>query len=335
MEQWNTRDYHVGGEPVRVLTDGYRNLPGSTMAEKRAALMADGRVQCTIREPRGHAGMYAAVLTAPVSSASRLGVIFACNDRCFPMFCGHALLGSARAAVEAGMIPGLAQGENRFFLDVPSGTVEAVVTLRDGVVKEVSFVNQPCFVLAKQVEVSALGLTLPVDVVWSGSFMAYVSAEALGAPLSPAVIPRAMELGYAIDIALRELVPAFSHPLEPAFQLKNSGALVCFVTAAEGQGDVLRTRTLNIIDRNNYDRGAAGTATCGRLALLYDQGMVLPGQALHNYALTGRHYDAVLEGITTVGNHPAIIPRLTAETFPMGESTFCLAEDDPFPEGFL
>ena len=333
MQCWMTRDYHVSGEPVRVFPDGYWNLPGSSMLEKRTALMTDERIQCTIREPRGHDGMYAAVFTAPVSSGSTLGVLFACNENCFPMFCGHALLGAVRAAAELGLVPNLRDGENRFLLDVPSGTVEAVVDMVQGEVRQVSFINQPCFVIARQVPVSEN--VWPVDVVWSGSFMAYVPAEILGEPISPAVIPRALELGYAIESALRAMSPGFVHPVHSEYKLQKSGALICFVTPVQADGADLRAETLNIIDRNNYDRGAAGTATCGRLALLWEQGIAAPGQTLYNYCLTGQHYDAALNTVTTVAGHGAIVPQLTANIYPMGESRFCLSDDDPFPHGFL
>ena len=334
-KEWKTIDYHVGGEAVRVFQTKYEHLSGATMLQKRENLKKDILIQCTIREPRGHAGMYAAVLTEPVEKESAVGALFACNDRCFPMFCGHALLGAACAAVDLGWVSAPENGSVHFRIDVPSGTVEAVVERKKGKIIHVAFVNQPCFVLETEypVQTSKFGI-IPVAVAWSGSFMTYVPAEVLGDRLDASVIPKAMELGYEIDCKLREGNHDFVHP-EKSLHLRDSGSLVCFVTDPIPCDGGYRANTLNIIDKNNYDRGAAGTATCARAALLQKQGLQMEGKTLFNYCITGQHYDAKVLALTKAGEIEAVIPELSAKVYPMGESSFCVMPDDPFPEGFL
>lgn len=333
--RWKTLDFHVGGEAVRVFQSGCGEPQGRTMMEKRTWLQQDPLVQCTIREPRGHAGMYAAVLTEPVEEGSRFGVLFACNTFVFPMFCGHAFLGAVCGAVHMGRVGCLAEGENRFPVDVPSGTVEAAVVLENGKIKRVAFVDQPCFALAQDMPVETEGFgVIPVSVAWAGSFMAYVPEKYLGTPIGSEAVPKALEMGHAIEQALKYCAADFRHPLRPELRLKNIGALICFVTDAEMEGNALKAKTLNIIDRNNYDRGAAGTGTCGRLAMLHAQGIPVIGKTLYNYCITGQHYDAF--GITEaeVSGRQAVIAELTAKVYEMGESSFCLDGADPFPQGF-
>lgn len=331
---WSTVDYHVGGEPVRIIEKGIREPKGSSMLEKRQEFMKEPLVSCTIREPRGHAGMYAAMLTAPVERESSFGVIFACNERCFPMFCGHAFLGAVYYAVQEGIVNAKLNGETRFYVDVPSGTVEAVVTRKEGEIVKTAFVNQPCFILKENTEIILPEIgRVTVDIVWSGSFMAYVSAGVVGETLGYDVVPQALAAGYAIETALKKEYD-FYNPLKPEYRMKKTGALVCFVTEPERQSEhIVKANTLNIIDRNNYDRGAAGTATCGRLALFEKRGQIKKGDSFYNYCLTGQHYTATLLEQKTVLGIPAIIPELTADVYEMGRSTFFLTEKDPFPEG--
>jgi len=62
----NIIDAHVAGEPLRLITGGLL-LKGSTLLEKREYMMKhyDFVRSAAMLEPRGHADMYGAVLTAP------------------------------------------------------------------------------------------------------------------------------------------------------------------------------------------------------------------------------------------------------------------------------
>lgn len=70
-------DFHVAGEPFRLITSGFPEIIGSTMEEKRryAAEHLDDLRRLTILEPRGHDDMYGGFLTPPVNEESDLGVV--------------------------------------------------------------------------------------------------------------------------------------------------------------------------------------------------------------------------------------------------------------------
>jgi len=62
-------DAHAEGEPLRVVTGGIGSIPGRTILEKRryAQDHLDGLRRTLMFEPRGHADMYGAIVTEPVT----------------------------------------------------------------------------------------------------------------------------------------------------------------------------------------------------------------------------------------------------------------------------
>ena len=73
-----TIDAHTAGEPLRVVTGGYPELPGRTILEKRRYALdhLDHLRRALMWEPRGHADMYGCVLTPPVTADGDVGVVF-------------------------------------------------------------------------------------------------------------------------------------------------------------------------------------------------------------------------------------------------------------------
>ena len=94
-----TIDAHAAGEPLRVIVSGLPPIPGKTMLEKRryAREHLDSMRTALMWEPRGHSDMYGAIPTEPVSSDSRLGVLFLHNEG-FSTMCGHGIIALATVA---------------------------------------------------------------------------------------------------------------------------------------------------------------------------------------------------------------------------------------------
>ena len=169
--------------------------------------------------------------------------------------------------------------------------------------------------------------------------MAFVSSEVLPGTIGEQVIPEALKIGYEIGESLLKWKPELCHPVKSELRLGETGALICFIDpVSDGSKEgVLVSKTLNIIDRNVYDRGAAGTSTTARMALLAEKGVDISGKTLLNHSFTGSHYDAawVRNGEDEQLKKAYVISRLSAEVCPMGKCSFELAPDDPFPDGFL
>ena len=79
---YTTIECHTGGEPLRIVTGGVPRLPGDTILAKRrwAREHLDHVRRALILEPRGHADMYGAYVTEPVTAAADMGVVFMHNE---------------------------------------------------------------------------------------------------------------------------------------------------------------------------------------------------------------------------------------------------------------
>src|SRR5215469_5162647 len=157
MLSLNTIDAHAAGEPLRLIVGGFPSPRGKTMLEKRdwLARHADHLRRALMLEPRGHADMYGAVLTEPVSPGSHAGVLFMHNEG-YSTMCGHGIIAVTTIALERGLLMPGGDGVSIVY-DAPAGVVRARARLRseardrptdDGVrVESVAFVNVPSFVL--------------------------------------------------------------------------------------------------------------------------------------------------------------------------------------------
>ncbi len=80
-------------------------------------------------EPRGHADMYGAILTEPVTPGSHAGVLFMHNEG-YSTMCGHGVIAVTTIALERGLImPG--QDGDAVVYDSPAGTIRARARWRE------------------------------------------------------------------------------------------------------------------------------------------------------------------------------------------------------------
>src|SRR2546423_1839222 len=174
---------HAAGEPLRVVLDGIAAIPGDTIVAKRAWAREhlDGIRRGLMFEPRGHADMYGAILTAPTTPDADLGVLFMHNEGWSTM-CGHGIIALTTVAPETGMLP----ARDVVRIDAPAGRITARPT-RDGArVTSVAFENVPSFVLALDESVAVPGLgDIRYDVAFGGAFYAYVDVAQVGLSIEP------------------------------------------------------------------------------------------------------------------------------------------------------
>jgi proline racemase len=187
-ENWlkiKTIDCHTEGEPLRIIIDGFPEIPGATILERRRWLKRnlDSLRTALMWEPRGHADMYGCIITSPVTADADIGILFIHNEG-YSTMCGHGIIGIAAVVFEAGMFS-MKEPESAIKIDTPAGPVIAHARISDGRVRSVRFRNVPSFVLAmdETVEVKGLG-KVRYDVAFGGAFYAYVQAEDLALNLS-------------------------------------------------------------------------------------------------------------------------------------------------------
>jgi len=121
-----TVESHAAGEPLRMVTGGLDPIPGGTILDKRrfARERLDGVRRGLMFEPRGHADMYGAILTEPVTPDGDAGVLFMHNEGWSTM-CGHGVIAVVTVALEIGLLAERAVVR----LDTPAGRVSARVAI--------------------------------------------------------------------------------------------------------------------------------------------------------------------------------------------------------------
>jgi hypothetical protein len=124
-----TIDAHAGGEPLRLIVDGFPAPRGRSMLDKREWLAQhqDHLRRALVLEPRGHTDMYGAILTEAVSPGSHAGVLFMHNEGCSTM-CGHGIIAVTTIALERGLLMPGGDGLTVIY-DTPAGTVRATARL--------------------------------------------------------------------------------------------------------------------------------------------------------------------------------------------------------------
>src|SRR5438309_6673880 len=125
MIELRTIDAHAAGEPLRLIVGGFPSPHGRTMLDKREWLKrhADHLRRTLMLEPRGHADMYGAILTEPVSPGSHAGVLFMHNEG-YSTMCGHGVVAVTTIALERGLLLPGGDGATVVY-DSPAGTIRA------------------------------------------------------------------------------------------------------------------------------------------------------------------------------------------------------------------
>ena len=118
-------EYHVGGQPVRVIVEGVPSPQGRTQPQKAAwfARHADRCRRGLVLAPRGHADMNAVLLTEPSSPEAHAGLVFL-DASGYPRFAMPGVMAAAAAAVEHSLVSaGAGASEPALVFDTPAGVV--------------------------------------------------------------------------------------------------------------------------------------------------------------------------------------------------------------------
>jgi proline racemase len=325
-----TIDAHTEGEPLRVITGGFPDLPGDTILARRAYLKEnmDHLRKALMWEPRGHADMYGCILTPSITPEADLGVLFMHNEG-FSTMCGHGIIGLTTVALETGILP-RGEPETSVKIDTPAGLVTARAKVADDRVKSVSFQNVPSFVFAmdKVVQVPGLG-EVKYDVAFGGAFYAYVKAEDVGLACKPEEYRTLIEKGTAIKQAVMESLPVV-HPFEQDLNFLYG---TIFVAPPQAQG--AHSRNVCIFAGGELDRSPTGTGVSGRLALLHERGEIDLNQPIVIESIIGTRFKGRIIETTNFGPYSAVIPEVEGSAYIIGRHEFLIDPEDPLQEGFI
>jgi trans-L-3-hydroxyproline dehydratase len=323
-------DAHTGGEPFRVIVDGFPGLPGSTILEKRryAKEHYDHLRTALMWEPRGHADMYGCLLTPPTTPEADFGILFMHNEGFSPM-CGHGIIGIATVVLETGMFP-IEEPVTTLKINSPAGLITAYAHIEHGQVKNVSFHNVPSFVAAADqiVDVPGLG-KIRYDLAFGGGFYAYVNAEEVGVTCSAEDFRPLIEKGMAIKRAIMQS-RAIEHPFEPDLSFLYG---TIFVGRPVEAGS--HSRNVCIFAEGEVDRCPTGTGVSGRLAIHHHRGEIRLHQPITIESIIGSKFTGQVIGETRFGEYAAIIPEVRGEAHLVGRNEMWINPNDPLKNGFI
>ena len=309
VERIHIVDSHTGGEPTRIIVSGGPDLGRGSVAEQleRFRLDHDYLRSALANEPRGSEVVVGGILCRPSDPASAAGVIFFNNVGYLGM-CVHGTIGLITTLAYLGKIT---YGDHR--IETPVGTVTA--TLHE--TGEVTVVNVASTRTAAKVTVQVPGYgAVTGDVAWGGNWFFLVDNTPL--ELNTANIEKLTEFAWAIRQALansgikgsdgKEIdhVELFRPSRKPGIQSQN------FV----------------LCPGKAYDRSPCGTGTSAKLACLYADGKLNPGEVWRQESIVG----SVFEGQVRVEDGQ-VLPIIKGSAFITSEADVILDPRDPFRNG--
>lgn len=307
MKRVQVLDSHTGGEPTRLVIDGFPHLGTGSMAERRRLLAEqhDHWRAATMLEPRGNDVLVGALLCEPVDPTACAGVIFFNNSGYLGM-CGHGTIGLVVSLAHLGRIqPGVHR------IETPVGTVQA--TLHDD--RSVSVRNVPAYRYRKAVSLEMPGHgTVTGDIAWGGNWFFLIA-----------------EHGQRIAGDNLEALTAYTWAVRQALQAQSirgeDGGEVDHIElfADDAQAD---SRNFVLCPGKAYDRSPCGTGTSAKLACLAADGKLQPGEIWCQASVIGSQFTASYEP-----DGERIIPTIRGRAHLSAEATLLIENDDPFAWG--
>ena len=299
-------DSHTGGEPTRLVLDGFPDLAALPLPQRVEALRAkhDKFRAAVASEPRASDVMVGAYLLPPVEPGSVASVIYFNNVGYLGM-CGHGTIGVIATLQYLGKI---SAGVHR--LDTPVGTVTCTL-MADG---SVAIENIASYRFKKAVTVDVDGFgAVSGDIAWGGNWFFLVDAR-----------DRAIELAN-VD-ALMQFSSAIKHALAKASISGRDGAQIDHIELFGSPSSAsLDSRNFVLCPGNAYDRSPCGTGTSAKLACLAADGKLGAGATWRQESIVG----SVFEGsYRTIDG--GVIPTITGRAFVCGEGTLLMDPADPF-----
>jgi trans-L-3-hydroxyproline dehydratase len=322
-------EMHTGGEPLRVLIDGLPDIKGKTILEKRRFFRDhfDHIRRGSMWEPRGHADMYGAILTDPVTRDGDFGVFFMHNEG-YSTMCGHAIIALTKMVLDMGIIPKKGE-EVTLRIDGPPGRIISTAYRSKRVVDRVVFRNVPSFVSLIDEEITLNDQTIHFDLAYGGAFYAIVDADALQLDLDTRNAGHLIRLGRMIKQAVSENYQII-HPFE-----RDLGFLYGTIFTGRSEVPGHHSRNACIFADGELDRSATGTGLSARAAIHYEKGELEPGHWITVESILGTTMRVRIAEVTEFGPYRAIVPEVSGTSYFTGESEFWFDPDDPLKEGFI
>ena len=314
-------DSHTGGEPTRMVYDGFPDIIGDTIQDKLQHVKQhfDHLRQSIILEPRGNDVLVGALLCRPTHPKATTGVIFF-NNAGYLGMCGHGAIGVlASLAYQEKITAGI------HWLETPVGLVKA--TLHDD--GSCSVQNVPSYRYKKQVaiQVPELGLVRG-DIAWGGNWFFLVSEH--GQDIEASNVSALTQVCMHIKQAL----------VAANITGDNGGEIDHIELFADSKEAQINSKNFVLCPGAAYDRSPCGTGTSAKLACLAADEKLAPEQLWHQQSIVGSVFTGSYQVAidvndthnTTYPDH-TIVPTICGHAYVCAETSLIVQKDDPFKWG--
>ncbi len=321
---------HAEGEVGDVIVGGVVPPPGQTVWEQSRFIATDGKLRAfVLNEPRGGVFRHVNLLVPPKNPAAQMGFIIMEPEDTPPMS-GSNCICVATVLLDTGIIP-MTEPETRLVLEAPAGLVEVVAHCSGGKAQSITLRNVPAFAdrIGVPLEVEGLG-TITVDTAFGGDSFVMADGKSLGFALTSDEARDLAVIGRKIVKASNEQL-GFVHPDLPGWTHFSFAFITGELETVDG---CLSSRNACVIKPGKIDRSPTGTGCSALMAVLHAKGLLKRGERYIGRSIIESRFLGEIVGLTTVGNHAAVIPTITGRAWITGQSTLMLDPSDPWPDGY-
>jgi 4-hydroxyproline epimerase len=322
-------DAHTCGNPVRVVANGGPDLEGKNMSEKRQHFLKefDWIRKGLMFEPRGHDMMSGSILYPPHDPENDVAVLFIETSGCLPM-CGHGTIGTITIAIEEGLIKPKTPGIVR--MEAPAGLVNISYCQEGTKTTAVKLTNVPAYLAADGIRVECPDLgELELDVAYGGNFYAIVDTQKNFSGLEQYTAGQLVAWSRVLRNRINEKY-SFIHPDDPTI---NGCSHILWTGQVMDPSSTARNAVF--YGDKAIDRSPCGTGTSARMAQWFTKGKLKEGESFIHESIIGSKFTGKVEGLTSVGGKPAIIPSVEGWAKIYGYNTISInPDDDPYAYGF-
>jgi proline racemase len=321
-------DYHIAGQPFRIVTGGVPQLQGGDALERRAWAQEhlDDMRRLVTNEPRGHSGTQGCFVTLSEDPGVDLDVVF--FDRGgFGAISGHGAIALTTWAVESGILP---LQRARLVIDAPSGRISAVADVENGKARSVSYTSGTVYVSGRFIPVQLPDNVVSVDIAYAGMYLAVINAGELDIALSADNADALVRLGREIGVILADNT-AVVHPTD--HRLSGLGGTVFYEDGATA-GAGLRQRAVTVTADGRISRSPSGTGTSACIATLDSLAKLPRGASLIHESLIGTSISGRVVGDGQVGGIHGVVTEIRGSAHRIGEAKLWLDDLDSLGLGF-
>lgn len=297
-------DSHTGGEPTRVVVEGFPDLGNGTMAERLEVFKNnfDNLRSAIVKEPRGHTAIIGALLCKPKDKSCVAGVIFFDNAGYLGM-CGHGTIGLVRTLEYLGKIK-----TGKYKIETPVGIIEVELDEKGFVKIE----NVPSYRYKKNVEIEVENYgKVSGDIAWGGNWFFLIQEHSFELKLENIEELKRFTISVRETLNKNKITGKNGHEVDHI-------EIFSPTENADSQNFVL-------CPGHEYDRSPCGTGTSAKLACLYEDSKLKEGETWKQQSIIG----SIFEGKVRIDDGK-IIPIIKGKAFITAESELTLDENDPF-----